>query len=508
MMVLAVGSFVFNCIQQYGADVTRYISADKLFLGRNGSNDLAVLLPFLLPLLFVLPFADSYITDRQHYILPAILSRASARQYYFSKLSCVALSAGAVIFVPLLLNFLLGLVAFPLTSTNYAFISSPGSEGAYYTYHMKEILFPGLFVDHPYFYDLVFLLMLTAFCVICAVVTYQCSFLIAKNRIVLLCLPFLLNNFLILFAQYTPINISPFDYLIAFNDAPHKRPFMLLVFFGVMLLAYTAGVVLSVWQETGGSRQIDGMGISQELGSMEGKEIRIGSAASAMWGMTTTVTSNGSVNSMHDSQTPLSGMLQMLNMQINCWFGGVGVGWMNYFAFLIIAVFISGLMVGRTPEFLGRKVEAREMKIATLVVLLHPFLILVGTGISAAVAAANPEIGWLNNPSFHGLSEMLYEYTSSAANNGSGFEGLADNTPFWNISTGIALIMGRYFPIVGQVAIAGLLASKKCIPESAGTLRTDTGTFSLMTFAVIIIVAALSFFPALALGPIADYLTF
>ena len=230
--------------------------------------------------------------------------------------------------------------------------------------------------------------------------------------------------------------------------------------------------------------------------------------ASAMWGMTTTVTSNGSVNSMHDSQTPLSGMLQMLNMQINCWFGGVGVGWMNYFAFLIIAVFISGLMVGRTPEFLGRKVEAREMKIATLVVLLHPFLILVGTGISAAVAAANPEIGWLNNPSFHGLSEMLYEYTSSAANNGSGFEGLADNTPFWNISTGIALIMGRYFPIVGQVAIAGLLASKKCIPESAGTLRTDTGTFSLMTFAVIIIVAALSFFPALALGPIADYLTF
>ena len=237
MMVLAVGSFVFNCIQKYGADVTRYISADKLFLGRNGSNDLAVLLPFLLPLLFVLPFADSYITDRQHYILPAILSRASARQYYFSKLSCVALSAGAVIFVPLLLNFLLGLVAFPLTSTNYAFISSPGSEGAYYTYHMKEILFPGLFVDHPYFYDLVFLLMLTAFCVICAVVTYQCSFLIAKNRIVLLCLPFLLNNFLILFAQYTPINISPFDYLIAFNDAPHKRPFMLLVFFGVMLLA-------------------------------------------------------------------------------------------------------------------------------------------------------------------------------------------------------------------------------------------------------------------------------
>lgn len=278
--------------------------------------------------------------------------------------------------------------------------------------------------------------------------------------------------------------------------------------YGVMLFAFTAGICVSVPQEMGGNPQIDKMGIAQDLGSMEGKEVRIGSAASAMWGMVTTATSNGSVNSMHDSQTPLSGLLQMLNMQINCWFGGVGVGWMNYFAFLIIAVFISGLMVGRTPEFLGKKVEAREMKIATLVVLMHPLLILVGTGIASAIAANNPGIGWLNNPSFHGLSEMLYEYTSSAANNGSGFEGLADNTPFWNISTGIVLIMGRFFPIIGQVAIAGLLASKKYVPESAGTLKTDTFTFSLMTFVVIIIVAALSFFPALALGPIADYLSF
>jgi len=278
--------------------------------------------------------------------------------------------------------------------------------------------------------------------------------------------------------------------------------------YGVMLFAFTAGICVSVPQEMGGNPQIDKMGIAQDLGSMEGKEVRIGSAASAMWGMVTTATSNGSVNSMHDSQTPLSGLLQMLNMQINCWFGGVGVGWMNYFAFLIIAVFISGLMVGRTPEFLGKKVEAREMKIATLVVLMHPLLILVGTGIASAIAANNPGIGWLNNPSFHGLSEMLYEYTSSAANNGSGFEGLADNTPFWNISTGIVLIMGRFFPIIGQVAIAGLLASKKYVPESAGTLKTDTFTFSLMTFVVIIILAALSFFPALALGPIADYLSF
>ena len=272
------------------------------------------------------------------------------------------------------------------------------------------------------------------------------------------------------------ILIIPMAMAWAFGFYVRRRKLAAWIF-GVMLFAFTAGIFVSVPQEMGGNPNIDEMGIAQDLGSMEGKEIRIGSAASAMWGMVTTVTSNGSVNSMHDSQTPLSGMMQMLNMQINCWFGGVGVGWMNYFAFLIIAVFISGLMVGRTPDYLGKRIEGRE-------------------------------IGWLNNPSFHGLSEMLYEYTSAAANNGSGFEGLSDNTPFWNIMTGIALIMGRYFPIVGQVAIAGLLASKKYVPESAGTLKTDTFTFSLMTFAVIIIVAALSFFPAQALGPIADYLSF
>ena len=288
-----------------------------------------------------------------------------------------------------------------------------------------------------------------------------------------------------------------------------KRRQLAWSIFGVMLFAYVVGIAVSVDQEMGGSKQIAAMEIRQDMGSMEGKEIRIGSAASAMWGMTTTVTSNGSVNSMHDSQTPLSGMLQMLNMQINCWFGGVGVGFMNYYAFIIIAVFISGLMVGRTPEFLGKKIEAREMKIATMVVLMHPLIILVGTALASHLAAQNPELAgaWLNNPSFHGFSEMLYEYTSCAANNGSGFEGLSDNTPFWNITCGIVLILGRYFPIVGQVAIAGLLASKKYIPESAGTLKTDTATFALMTFAVIVIVAALAFFPAQALGPIADYLS-
>ena len=289
-----------------------------------------------------------------------------------------------------------------------------------------------------------------------------------------------------------------------------KRKKLAYSIFGVMLFAYLAGVWINVSQETGGNPRIDAMGIAQDNGAMEGKEVRLGSAATALWSVTTTVTSNGSVNGMHDSTMPLSGMIEMLNMQINTWFGGVGVGWMNYFTFIIIAVFISGLMVGRTPEFLGKKIEAREMKIATIVALLHPFVILVGTSLAAYLYVHAPsfvenEGGWLNNPGFHGLSEMLYEFTSCAANNGSGFEGLGDNTWFWNYSCSIVLILSRYLPIVGQVAIAGLLANKKYVPESAGTLKTDTVTFGVMTFAVIFIVAALSFFPVQALSTIAEH---
>ena len=288
-----------------------------------------------------------------------------------------------------------------------------------------------------------------------------------------------------------------------------KRKKLAYTIFGVMLFSYLVGVGFAHYFEMQGNPRIDEMGIAQDHGSMEGKEMRLGAAGTALWSQTTTVTSNGSVNGMHDSVMPLTGMFTMLNMMINCWFGGVGVGFMNYYTFIIIAVFISGLMVGRTPEFLGKKVEAREMKIAVIVALAHPFIILVGTAIAAYLAAYNADLAsaWLNNPSFHGLSEMLYEYTSSAANNGSGFEGLSDNTYFWNFTTGLALILGRYLPIIGQVAIAGLLASKKYIPESAGTLRTDTVTFAIMTFAVIFIIAALSFFPALTLGPIAEYLS-
>lgn len=284
------------------------------------------------------------------------------------------------------------------------------------------------------------------------------------------------------------------------------------VIFGVMTVGVLCLVIPTMHWEMSGNPEITKMGIAQTAGAMEGKEVRFGAAASAYWSIMTTVISTGSVNAMHDSTMPLSGMMQMLAMMINAFYGGCGVGILNYLIYLIIAVFISGLMVGRTPEFLGHKVEAREVKIAAMVTLLSAFLVKGGTALAAYLFATHaggdwavkPE-NWLNNPGYHGFSEILYEFTSSNANNGSGFEGLGDNNIFWNVSTGIILLLSRFIPIIGPVAIIGLLANKKYIPASGGTLRTDSVTFGAVTFAVIIIINALSFFPALALGPLAEY---
>lgn len=291
-----------------------------------------------------------------------------------------------------------------------------------------------------------------------------------------------------------------------------NRKKLAYVIFGVMTFGMLTFLIPTLIAEVNGNPAITQMGVNQSMGSMEGKELRFGSWASAYWSIVTTIISTGSVNSMHDSSMPVSGSMQLLGMMTNAFYGGCGVGILNYYIFIIIAVFISGLMVGRTPEFLGRKIEAREMKIASFIALLHPLLILAGTALSSYVNVnhANADWAvkpgnWLNNPGYHGFSEMLYEYTSSAANNGSGFEGLGDNNLFWNITTGFVLILGRFLPIIGPIAIAGLLARKKYIPESAGTLRTDTGTFGIMTYAVIMIIAALAFFPALVLGPFAEY---
>jgi len=284
-----------------------------------------------------------------------------------------------------------------------------------------------------------------------------------------------------------------------------RRRKLSLMIFGVMTLGFLLLVIPNMMFEMQGNPALAAMGIDQSHGAMEGKEVRNGAASSAYWSILTTVISTGSVNAMHDSTMPLSGMNELLAMMVNAFYGGCGVGILNFYIFIIIAVFISGLMVGRTPEFMGKKVEAREVKIAMLTALLSPLLIMGGTAIAAWTIVQDPGLPWLNNPGFHGYSEMLYEMTSANANNGSGFEGLGDNNPFWNISTGIVLLLGRFIPIIGPVAIAGLLAGKRYVPESAGTLKTDTGTFGIMVFSVIVIITALSYFPALALGPLAEY---
>lgn len=316
--------------------------------------------------------------------------------------------------------------------------------------------------------------------------------------------PFENPNYLTNFTEMVAQMLIPFALVFAFGYFIKRRKLSWTIF-AVMSIGFLSLMAMNVAFENAGNPALQEMGANISLGNMEGKEIRFGSSASAYWSVATTVISTGSVNSMHDSYMPLSGMNMLLAMMINCFYGGCGVGILNYLVFIILAVFISGLMVGRTPEFLGKKIEAKEMKIAMVIALLHPLLILAGT----ALTAYQPQLGTetLNNPSFHGFSEMLYEFTSASANNGSGFEGLGDNTPWWNISTGIVLALSRFLPIIGPVAIAGLLAQKKYIPESDGTLKTDTPTFGLMTLGIILLIAALAFFPALTLGPIAEYLT-
>lgn len=274
--------------------------------------------------------------------------------------------------------------------------------------------------------------------------------------------------------------------------------------FLAMGILFLVGLSLCYWAEQQGNPALAEIGLSQAAGSMEGKEVRFGIAQSALFTTVTTSFTTGTVNNMHDTLTPLGGMVPLMHMMLNCVFGGKGVGLMNMILYAILAVFICGLMVGRTPEYLGKKVEGREMKLTALAIIIHPLLILAFSALAVATAAGRAGV---TNPGFHGLSQVLYEYASAAANNGSGFEGLADNTYFWNITTGIVMFLGRYLPIVIQLAIAGSLMKKNYVNESAGTLRTSNVSFAVILVFVVYIFAALTFFPALALGPIAEHLT-
>ncbi|MDT2859944.1 potassium-transporting ATPase subunit KdpA [Lactococcus lactis] len=274
--------------------------------------------------------------------------------------------------------------------------------------------------------------------------------------------------------------------------------------FIVMSVLFLIGLTIIIWAESKGNPILQHLGLSQTMGNMEGKETRFGTNMSALFTEITTAFTTGSVNNMHDSLTPLGGGIAMINMMLNLVFGGKGVGLMNMILYVLLTVFICGLMIGRTPVYLGKKIEGKEMKLTALAIIIHPLIILSFTALAVSVSAG---IAGVSNPGFHGLSQIVYQYTSSAANNGSGFEGLKDNTAFWNITTGVAIFLGRYLTLIIQLAIASSLMMKRSVNNSVGSLKTDSGTFTVVLFVIVIVISALTFLPVLVLGPIAESLT-
>jgi K+-transporting ATPase ATPase A chain len=343
------------------------------------------------------------------------------------------------------------------------------------------------------------------------------------------------------FLECMNILLFPFSLVIAFGRMVGNLRHAVVIY-GVMMSLFVVMIAWAVYWDTmqpnpaltaQAARTIDlgkdidkkqvpalvGLPVDQELGNLEGKELRFGTSAGATFAAATTAVTCGSVNCMHDSLNPLAGLTPFTGMWLNCVFGGKGVGLINMLVYLIIGVFLAGLMVGRTPEYLGKKVEAREMKLAMLALLVHPVLILGPTGL---FAATDWGIKAQNNPGSHGFSEILYEFSSSSANNGSGFEGLGDtwgaNDPkanvsapadysrHWDIATALVMLLGRFIPIIAPLALAGSLSGKKPTPFTVGTLRTDTITFGFVLLGTVLLVGALLFLPAAVLGPVAEHL--
>jgi K+-transporting ATPase ATPase A chain len=275
------------------------------------------------------------------------------------------------------------------------------------------------------------------------------------------------------------------------------------VVFAAMGVLYLGLLGVAFAFESEPSPALAGLPIA-ESPNLEGKELRFGVAASPTWVVSTTATSNGSVNSMHDSLNPLTGLVPLTAMWLNVAFGGVGCGMINMFLYIVVAVFLAGMMVGRTPEYLSRKIETPEMRLAVLALLLHPLLILGGTALFATTTWGKETI---QDPGSHGFTEIVYEFTSAAANNGSGFEGLGDNTAPWNIATGLVMLFGRYIPLILPLAIAASLGAKRAASEGPGTFRTDSWMFGLILLGTVLIVGALLFLPLAVLGPIAEHLS-
>ncbi|MFT8348672.1 potassium-transporting ATPase subunit KdpA [Clostridium saccharoperbutylacetonicum] len=274
--------------------------------------------------------------------------------------------------------------------------------------------------------------------------------------------------------------------------------------FSAMAGIFIIALPILYFAEKAGNPALAHVGLSQAMGNMEGKEVRFGIAQSSLFTTVTTAFTTGSVNTMHDSLTPIGGAVALMNMMLNVVFGGKGVGFMNMIMYAILTVFLCGLMVGRTPEFLSKKLEGKEIKLIALAIIIHPFLILMFSALALVVPQG---LAGISNPGFHGLTQIVYQFTSSAANNGSGFEGMSDNTLFWNATTGLAMFYGRYLSIIILLSVAGSLAAKRTIPTTTGTFRTDNAMFAVTLIAIVLIIGALTFLPALALGPVAEHLT-
>ena len=294
--------------------------------------------------------------------------------------------------------------------------------------------------------------------------------------------------------EMTGILLLPVAVVFMVSGFTGRRKFAALVF-GVMLLMALLSAGFSVWSEGHSSTASD-------IALMEGKEARFGADASALWAAVTTQVNNGSVDMMHDSAAPLTGLAALSNMLVNAIWGGVGCGLQQFLVYLLLSVFLAGLMTGRTPELFGRKIEAPEVKLLAVLVLLQPLTLLGFT----AVALANPDLAATSNPGAHGISQVFYEYTSAFANNGSGFEGLGDATYWWNLTCTAALLLGRYPALLLPLAIAAMLGRKRVTPEGAGTLQVETPTFALTLIAVSVVLTLLQFMPVLVLGPIAEHL--
>ena len=280
-----------------------------------------------------------------------------------------------------------------------------------------------------------------------------------------------------------------------------RRPKLALLTFGVMAFFSLAFIGSALWSESQPNGAAEGLAATQP--NMEGKEQRFGPNASALWSTITTQTSNGSVNAMHDSLNPVAGLVAISGMLINGVWGGIGCGLVNFLVYLLVAVFLSGLMIGRSPEIYGRKLEVAEIRLLSVLVLLQPVILLSATAVTLSI----PSLAGNSNPGFHGVSQVFYEFSSAFANNGSGFEGLGDATKWWNLSCSVALLLGRYACLIIPLVVAGRLAMKRVAPTTSGTLDIETPTFAVMLIAVIVLLTLLCFLPVLVLGPIGEALS-